>query len=271
MIVETARGRFNVRCTGESGPPVLMLHPLALSGAVWDPVARYLAGSFRVVAMDARGHGDSGWDRRPFTVADLADDAAAVIEELGLAPAHVVGLSMGGSTAVVLAAARPDLVDGLVLADTTACYGPGRRDTWAERARKAVAVPREKQLEFQLDRWFSEEFRRRDPTGADRVAEIFRVTDSRAHAAACTALGDLDATDRLGDIRARTLVLVGDQDYATPPAMAETLASGIPDAELRVLPDTRHLSLIERPDTWPQIAHHLAAAPSESVREGRDG
>lgn len=268
MIVETTRGRFNVRRTGASGPPILMLHPLALSGAVWDLAAAFLGGAHRVVAMDARGHGDSGWDRRPFTIADLAGDAAAVIEELDLGPAHVVGLSMGGSTAVVLAETRPDLVDGLVLADTTACYGPGRRDTWAERANKAVAVSREKQLEFQVDRWFSEDFRRRDPDGVERVAEIFRLTDSRAHAAASTALGDLDATASLGEIRARTLVLAGDQDYATPPAMAQTLATGIPGAELCILPDTRHLSLIERPDTWPLIAHHLSGDP---VREGQDG
>jgi 3-oxoadipate enol-lactonase len=268
MIVETARGRFGVRRTGRGGAPVLMLHPLALSGAVWDPVARYLGDTFQVVAPDARGHGDSSWDHRPFTVADLAADAAALIEELGLGPAHVAGLSMGGSTAVVLAEERPDLVDGLVLADTTACYGPGRQEAWAERARKAVDVPRDRQVAFQLDRWFSEEFRRRAPDGAERVAEIFRTTDSRAHAAACTALGDLDATARLGDIRARTLVLAGDQDYATPPAMAETLASGIPGAGLRILPDTRHLSLIERPGTWPLIADHLSG---DLVRDARDG
>lgn len=268
MIVETSRGRFNVRRTGEYGSPVLMLHPLALSGAVWEPVARSLGESHRVAALDARGHGDSGWDHRPFTVADMADDAAAVIEELDLGPAHVVGLSMGGSTALVLAAMRPDLVGGLVLADATACYGPGRVDTWAERSRKALATPRDEQVEFQLDRWFAPDFLYRNRAEADRVADIFCATDSRAHAAACTALGDLDATEMLGGVRARTLVLVGDQDYATPPAMAETLAAGIPDATLRVLAGTRHLSLIERPDTWPLIARHLAG---DLVPEGHDG
>ncbi|NLU75001.1 alpha/beta fold hydrolase [Streptomyces sp. HNM0575] len=268
MIVETSRGRFHVRRTGDHGPPVLMLHPLALSGAVWEPVAQYLGESHRVAAPDARGHGGSGWDGEPFTVADMAGDAAAVIEELDLGPAHVVGLSMGGSTAVVLAAARPDLVEGLVLADTTACYGPGRVDTWAERARKALATPRKEQVEFQLDRWFSPDFLHRNRAEADRVAGIFRATDSRAHAAACTALGDLDATGLLGGIRARTLVLVGDEDYATPPAMAEALADGIPGATLRVLPATRHLSLVERPGTWPLIARHLAG---DLVQESRDG
>ena len=276
MIVCTARGPFNVHRTGDGGPPVLMLHPLALSGAVWDPVARSLGESHRVTALDARGHGASGWDGGPFTVDDMAADASSVIEALDLGPAHVVGLSMGGSTAVVLAQRRPDLVATLVLADTTACYGPGRENRWAERARQAIGVPRETQLEFQLDRWFSPGFVRDRRAEADRVAKIFLATDSRAHAAACTALGGLDATGGLAGIRARTLVLVGEQDYATPPAMAETLAAGIPDAVLRVLPDTRHMSLIERTETWQPIARHLAGDPAADlvpgdVRERRDG
>lgn len=260
MIVATGRGRFNVRTTGDAGVPVVMLHPLALSGAVWDPVAEHLGAHHRVVAPDARGHGESEWDGRDFTVEDLAADAAAVIETMLLAPAHVVGLSMGGSAAIVLAATRPDLVDRLVLADTTACYGPDRVEKWAERSRTAASVPREKQLEFQVDRWFAEGFRSAHPDEVERVAKIFAATDSQAHAAACRALGGLDATAILARITAPTLVLAGEEDYATPPAMARTLAEGVPGAELRILPATRHLSLIERPDLWPDLAGHLAGA-----------
>jgi 3-oxoadipate enol-lactonase len=232
-----------------------MLHPLALAGSVWDPVARHLGA--RVVAPDARGHGGSEWDGRDFTVEDLAADAAAIIEALDLAPAHVVGLSMGGSSAIVLAATRPELVDRLVLADTTACYGPDRMEKWAGRARTATGVPRERQLEFQVDRWFAEEFRERRPDEVTRVAEIFLATDSAAHAAACRALGALDATALLPRIQAPALVLSGEEDYATPPAMARTIAAGIPGARLRIVPATRHLSLIERPGLWPEIAVHL--------------
>lgn len=250
---------------------MVLLHPLALSGAVWKPMASALGGGYRVVAPDARGHGDSGWDRKPFTIPDLAGDVAAVIETLDLGPAHVVGLSMGGSTAIVLAQDRPDLVESLVLADTTACYGPGRQEKWAERAQNAVAVPRDRQLDFQVDRWFTENFRKSDPQAVERVAEIFRMTDSRAHAAACTALGDLDATARVAGIRARTLVLAGEEDYATPPEMAGALAAGIPGAELRILPATRHLSLIERPDLWTLVELHLKGEPiGATVPEGRD-
>lgn len=257
MIVDTPQGRFGVHVTGGAGTPVLMLHPLALSGAVWDPVARHLGARHRVFAPDARGHGASSWDGEDFTVGDLAADTASLIEGLGLAPAHVVGLSMGGSTAITLAASRPELVGRLVLADTTACYGPGRTEKWAERARTAADVPREKQLAFQVERWFAERFRAERPDEVERVSEIFTATDSLAHAAACRALGGLDATPVLSRITAPTLVLAGEEDYATPPEMAETIAAGIAGAELRILPATRHLSLIERPGLWPDLAAFL--------------
>lgn len=232
---------------------VVLLHPLALSGGVWGAFADALPGPVRT--PDARGHGRSVWDGEPFTVEDMAADVAASIE--GEGPVDVIGMSMGASTGLVLAASRPDLVRRLVLADGTACYGADRVEVWAERAERA-RTPRTDQLRFQRDRWFSEWFRRDRPDEVERIARIFLATDSSAHAAACRALGSLDASDRLGAVKAETLVLVGEEDYATPPAMAEELADGIASARLRVLEGTRHLSLVERRDIWPDIVAFLA-------------
>jgi 3-oxoadipate enol-lactonase len=232
---------------------VVLLHPLALAGSVWDRFASALPGP--VLAPDARGHGRSTWDGNPFTVEDMAADVASAVADLG--PVDVIGMSMGASTALVLAASRPDLVRRLVLANGTACYGEDRVGTWAERARRAM-TSREQQLEFQRDRWFAEPFLRDHPDEVRRVSRIFLATDSSAHAAACHALGALDATDRLGDVQADTLVLVGEQDYATPPAMSRDLADGIPSARLRVLERAKHLSILERQDIWPDIAAFLA-------------
>jgi 3-oxoadipate enol-lactonase len=248
--------------TGTHGRPVLLLHPLALSGAVWDPVAEYLGARHQVLALDARGHGESSWDGTEFTVADMAADAAAVIEDFGAGPADVIGLSMGGSTALMLAATRPDLVHRLVLADATAWYGPDSVAEWAQRAERALGLDRHAQLEFQRDRWFADAFRASHPEEVERVCQIFVATDSKAHAAACRALGTLDARDRLGDVQAETLVLVGAEDYATPPSMSQELAAGIEGARLQVLDRARHLSLLERPDLWPVVAAHFAGDAS---------
>jgi 3-oxoadipate enol-lactonase len=182
------------------------------------------------------------------------------VEELGLGPVGVVGMSMGGCTGLSLAARHPAMVDRLVLADTTSCYGVDRVERWQERAEVALRKARSDQGAFQLDRWFSDAFRAADPEECQRVLEIFIGTDSRAHAAACAALGAFDGTALMPLVEADTWVLVGEQDYATPPAMAETLAGGIPHARLQVLAETRHLSLVERSDVWPLLEAYLGGA-----------
>ncbi len=257
MKLETPRGSFEVHRSGDGGPMVLLLHPLALCGKFWSPLADYLGRTATVLALDAGGHGGSSWDGEPITVEKMADDAACVIEAAGGERAGVVGMSMGGCTAMALAARRPDLVDRLVLADTTSCYGPERVETWNERARNAQAKRRQEQAGFQLDRWFSERFRAEHPEQAQRVVDIFLGTDSAVHAAACRALGAFDGTAELGSIKAETLVVVGEEDYATPVAMAEVIVERIPGARLEVLRNARHLSLLEREDVWPALGTHL--------------
>jgi 3-oxoadipate enol-lactonase len=257
MNVQGAAGTVHVREFGDGTRRVVCLHALALSGEFWDPFASSLADDrdVRVLAVDARGHGRSTWDGKPFSVDDMADDVAAVIEAEGAGAASVVGMSMGGCTALSLALRRPDLVDRLVLADTTSCYGPEREAKWAERARMAATKTRAEQIPFQLTRWFSPDFAQ--TAGAARVVKIFLGTRPAVHAAACVALGGFDATEQLSHVTAPTLVMVGDGDQATPPAMARTLAEGIPAARLEVIAGARHFGLVERPDVWPSISGHL--------------
>jgi 3-oxoadipate enol-lactonase len=263
MKLDTAWGTLTAIDEG-TGPLVVLLHPLAQAGEFWRPLVDELSADFRVLAPDARGHGDSVWDGEPFTVEDMAADVAQLIEHVG-GPAAVLGMSMGGCAAIALAVRRPELVSGLVLADTTADYGPGKEEAWAERADNAVSKPRDKQLGFQHDRWFSPGFLEANPDEVNRVSQIFLATDSHAHAAASRALGAYDDQSHLDQITVPTLVLVGDEDYATPPAMAEALHTGIPGSELEVLPETRHLSLIQNREIWPRVVAHLRNATD---REG---
>lgn len=255
-LVQIKQGRMAMWLWG-AGEPVVLLHPLALAGELWRPLGTTLAPDFHVLAPDLRGHGDTSWDRDGFTIDDMAIDLAQALDTLSLDSVHLLGMSMGGSVAMTFAAMFPHRVRTLTLADTTAWYGEQAPATWADRAEKAVTVPRDKQVEFQVDRWFSESFVVDHPTEVDRVVRIFVRTDSQAHAAACRAFGRMDVRGDLSKITAPTLVLVGEHDYATPPAMAETLASGIPDVTLRVLPGLRHMSLIEQPELARKIRRHL--------------
>jgi 3-oxoadipate enol-lactonase len=239
------------------GEPVVLLHPLALSGSVWGEFADRLSADADVIAPDARGHGNSPWDGLAFSIDDLADDLRRLLDALDIAEAHLAGLSMGGSTAVTFAGRHPDRVRSLFLADTTAWYGPDAPTKWAERAATAVNTPRERQLPFQLERWFTEHFRRRGASAIDRVVDAFLASDGAAHGEACRALGGLDARPLLDRITAPTVVLTGEEDYATPPAMGAAIAGQVRTGTAEVLPGLRHLSLIERPELAARVVHHM--------------
>jgi 3-oxoadipate enol-lactonase len=263
VIVETSRGDISVLDTGD-GHPVLLMHPLALSKELWRPLIEPPQG-LRFLALDARGHGQTPWDGKPFSVDDMAADAAALLEALGLPRAAAVGLSMGGTTAAMLAAQQPQLVSSLVLIDTTACYGEDRVTEWEDRAVRASSVARAEQIEFQIERWFSVRTVEQNPDVVGRVSAIFEATDSLAHAAACRALGGVDVRGLLGFISAPTLVIVGAEDFATPPAMAQRLHAGIPGSRLEILDHARHLSVMDEPRAWSMVTEHITSTTREIV------
>jgi 3-oxoadipate enol-lactonase len=262
---ETPRGDVFVREAGE-GAALVMLHPLALSSQVFAPVARELARDFHVLAVDARGHGGSDWDGSPFTVEDMADDLAALLDGLSLGTVNLLGMSMGGCTAVAFTERFPDRVDNLVLADTTACYGDEAPQQWAERSRRARAVPRVRQVPFQVDRWFTADFRRASPTQVNAVVSVFLSTSSRAHAAAATALGTFDGREGLPGITRPVLAMTGEEDYATPEAMGRYIADHVRDGRFMLLPGVRHLSLIERPELTRVVRDFVV--PSHAASPG---
>lgn len=254
--VDTDNGRIAFGRRGE-GPAVILLHPLALAGQVWDEFGKRLSEHFTVITPDARGHGQSGWDGQPFSTTDLADDVGALLDALDLETVHLVAMSMGGSVAMTFAGLHPERVGRIVLADTTAWYGANAAEVWEERARRALLTPRVRQVSFQADRWFTEIFRAKQPTKLQRVVRTFLATDSRVHAEASRAMGWLDARELLPAITAPTLVLTGVEDYATPPEMGRYVADHVQDGQAVTLPGLRHLSLIERPGLADAVGAHL--------------
>ncbi|MCE7002068.1 lysophospholipase [Kibdelosporangium philippinense] len=250
LSAATKTGQLSVLRWG-AGEPLVLLHPLASAGELWQPVADRLAGH-AVYAPDLRGHGFSSWDGEPFAIADMADDLAQAMDTLALPTVNLLGMSMGGSVAVTFAGMYPDRVRSLILADATAWYGADAPEVWAERARKAKAVPRADQIPFQLDRWFSPQFA--DTPEAKRAADIFLKQNSDAHAAACIAMGAMDSRPLLSSITAPTLIMVGEHDYATPPEMSAELHENIAGSTLRILPGLRHMTFIEQPELADVVA-----------------
>lgn len=232
---------------GAAGAPrVALIHSLALDHGFWSAVVAEADGGVEMLAVDCRGHGASG-GTGPFTAELMADDLATVMDQAGWDRAVIAGASMGGSVALAFAARHPARTAGLLAVDTTAWYGPTAPEDWARRAGVAQKGGMAALLEFQRARWLSDGFRADHPEVQAAQEAVFLRTGIEAYAAACGMLGALDLRAAISGITAPSAVLVGEEDSATPPAMAEAIAAAIPGATLEVLKGARHLTPLERP------------------------
>jgi 3-oxoadipate enol-lactonase len=239
---------YTVHASGRTEAPRLALvHSLALDCSVWDGVVAELAAEVDLLTVDARGHGASTKSAGPFTTAQFAGDLADVLRAAGWERAIVAGASMGGSVALNFAIDYPAMTAGLGLIDTTAWYGPDAPQTWHERGQKALDGGLASLVAFQVSRWFSDGFRAARTDLVQKYTDVFLKNPPAMYAATCDMLGHLDVRAGLPAIAVPTEILVGSEDYATPPAMAEALAAAISGARLTLVEGARHLTPIEIP------------------------
>ncbi|MCF3960702.1 alpha/beta fold hydrolase [Streptomyces fuscigenes] len=229
-------------------PRVVLVHSLALDRSLWSRVGDRLAGAAETLAYDCRGHGRSGRPEGPYTTSQFADDLADLLDHLGWPDAVVAGCSMGGCVAQEFAARHRERTRGALFVDTTAWYGPTAPDDWAGRARKARREGLGALIPFQLTRWFGDAFRAAEPALMERLTAVFTANDIHAYEATCAMLGAADLRARATRVPHPVRVLVGEDDTATPPAMARDLAERIGDGPATVVPGTRHLTPLENPD-----------------------
>lgn len=232
------------------GPPTLFLHGLGGSRTAWEPQLEGLADVLRCIAWDMPGYGESA-PIGPLSFPAIADAAARLLDALGIDRAHVVGLSFGGQQALHLALRHPGRVDRLVLADTSARFGVDGTDPEAWKrlrldALDAGLTPAE-MAPAVIDSIVAPGFG--EPERSRAIAAFARIgADGLRAAVEC--LPTHDVSDRLGEIAAPTLVIVGELDTETPISYAEALAAGIPHAELAVIPGAGHLTPSEAPDRF---------------------
>jgi 3-oxoadipate enol-lactonase len=228
------------------GPVLVLAHSLAANREMWEPQMDLLRPHFTVVGFDVRGHGKSRTTELPYAMADLAADAVGVLDAVGAERATWVGLSLGGMIGLTLALAEPGRIERLVVADSTAGYSAPGHQMWRERIAAVEAGGMAAVAEGTLGRWFTQGFRERQPATVERVRQMILNTDPKGFVGAAKAIIGYDVSARLGEISCPTLIMVGAEDPATPPAMSETLARGIPGAELEILPGAAHISNIEQ-------------------------
>jgi 3-oxoadipate enol-lactonase len=232
-------------------PAVVLLHSLGTDLRMWEPQAESLRRRFRAVRYDCRGHGASDVATGPATVERLGRDVLALLDHLEIERAHLCGISLGGLTALWLAVHHPERIDRVVLANTGARVGSA--EGWSARIEAVQRGGMSSIRDVVLARWTGEEFRAAHPDVARALGEMLDATPVAGYVAACEALRDADLRAEVHAVRAPTLIVAGERDESTPPALSEALHAAIPASELVVLPGTAHLSNVERPDEFTAL------------------
>jgi len=246
--------------TGGAGPWVTLSHSLACDCSMWDPQVAALQARFRVLRFDTRGHGGSGAPPGPYAFEQLSDDVIGLWDALGIERSHFVGLSMGGMIGQHLALRAPRRLASLVLADTASRVSPEALPVWEERIRIVRSEGMGALVQPTLERWFTAPYRQAHPEVMERIGALIRATPVEGYAGCAHCMARLDSSDRLAGIRARTLVIVGEQDTGTPPSAARAIAGAIAGARLETIPGAAHLSNIEQAETFNRLLIEFLAA-----------
>jgi 3-oxoadipate enol-lactonase len=247
------------RLDGPDDAPVLMLsNSLGTNLAMWEDQLAVLAGRFRVLRYDQRGHGRSPATPGPYAIAELAGDALDLLDRLGLERVSFCGVSLGGMTGMWLAINSPERLERLALCCTSAHLPP--RERWTERAATVRAHGIEAVVDAQLERWFTPALAELRPEALERTRQALLDTPAEGYAGCCEAIAAHDLRGELGAIRTPTLVLAAADDPATPPEHGRLIAAGIGGARLVVLEQGRHLAAVESPEEFSrEVLAHLTA------------
>ena len=248
------------------GPPLVLLMGIGYDSSLWTlQQVPALSTRFRVVLLDNRDAGCSARADRPYTVADMADDVAGLLDALAIHRTHLLGLSMGSMIGVEFALRHADRLDRLVLAGPNAAPARSAVDpisiwNWVRANDSSGEVFGSQQFTW----LFSSAFLRNQQAVQETMAMLAsnpNPVEPDAYGRQAQAYLQFDALDRLGGIEASTLVIVGEQDLLTPPGVAREVADGIPRARFEIITGdgSSHVMPLERPEDFNRLVMKFLA------------
>lgn len=241
--------------------PIILLNSLGTETRLWDAQVGPFSQTWHLWRYDTRGHGLSDAPPGEYTIERLGRDVLKIMDDADIGRAHLCGISIGGLTALWLAAHAPDRVDRLVLANTAARIG--NVALWDERISSVRTQGLASLVDGAMGRWFTAGFREREPETVQQIRETFVKMNTNGYIGCCAALRDADLRSEASCTEAPTLVISGAHDVATPPSDGRWLAEQISTAEYVEL-DAAHLSNVER-------ATEFNHAVMEFLRVGNHG
>lgn len=251
MMIRTATINTHYELCGAAGKNVVMLsHSLAAGMSMWDAQLAALQHRFRVLRYDTRGHGGSEVPPSPYRLEELVADAVGLLDALGIANVHFVGLSMGGMIGQGLALGHPERLLSLSLCSTSALIPDLAQAAIQERIDTARAGGMQALVDGTLARWFSPAFLNAGGRDVERIRRQILATPTAGYIGCTEAIRRLNYLDRLDRVRLPTLIMVGEEDPGTPVAASRAIHERIPGSRLVIIPTALHLTNIERTELF---------------------
>jgi 3-oxoadipate enol-lactonase len=242
---------INYDLSGPDGAPAVVLHhPLATNLTCWDELTAALTPRYRVLRLDARGHGKSAAPKGAYTFETLAKDVVDLMTHCGIGKASFLGLSMGGMVGQYLGLLHSDRFHNLCLVSTSSRVPAEAAPIWEQRITNSKASGMASQVEAAMQRWVSPRALAENQNLVKRLTGMIEATPVDGYIGWCHAIGGLNVTDRLGAIRLPTRVIVGELDPATPVAAAQAIHQAIPGSDLVIVPGVSHMLHNEEPELF---------------------
>jgi len=258
-----AGGTVNAAELGH-GPPLLLFHSLLSDRASFDAIAPELQKSFRVIVPELPGFGRS--QAVSGGLAAVADRMAEAVRDAAAGDhAIVLGNGYGGFVALQMAIRHPGIASRLILADCGAAFSEGGREAFRNMAAASKAKGLAAITDVAMRRLFAPEFQEAHPELMRDRREAFLRTDPEVFRAACDALATLDLRPELPRMKTPALVMVGEQDEATPPPMSVELAAGLLDARLRIIPGCAHVPQLQAPKIFLELIGDFLPATNSAT------
>ncbi len=242
------RTAWSVQLAGNRDlPAVVLLHSIATRGALWAPQVAAWSSRFHLIIPDLPGHGATALDISPNTLGAYADGVAALLDEVGIGRAAIVGVSLGGMIAQAFALRFPERLTAMVLAQTLSRVTPDAAAMWTQRQQIARHSGMRALTQATLERWFTADFLRSAPITVEWVAEMIVATGVEGFCAAAEAIQGLDFLDSLARVAVPALVVAGAEDTAAPRTVAQAISERLQNSQLVVIEGAAHLANVERP------------------------
>ena len=242
------------RIDGAGSRWVTFVTGIANDLTMWDGQVPALAGEFRILRYDLRGHGGSEVTPSPYSMKLLVEDLKALLDSLGVPRTSLVGLGLGGAIAQAFAIEYAGKVENLVPCCCRARMVPDFAAMWHKLRATVQEQGLEAIVEPTVQRWFSEEFKAAHPEVLEKIRKMIRGTTLEGYMGVTAAFLGLDVEDRLPEIKARTLYVSGAEDkLGGPPQLMQGLAGKVTDAAHVSVPKAAHIANIQNPEEFNRL------------------